>query len=257
MRLLADRRHRRREGAFVVQGIQPVWQAVEAGAAIEALIVAPGLLGRLAAPGCGDGRRAGGRGRPGGQAERRAVRPAFRPRGTDRAGRDRERAAAALQRAARRAALGLRCPARDRQPGQPRARSSGPRTRPGRPGWCWSARHRPVRPGGGEGVDGGPVRPAGGAGREAGEFFAWAADRRRHGGHHLGAGPGSFWDASYPRPLALLLGAEGSGLPGEVLARGDICVRIPMAGTAESLNLAVAAGLLLYEAQRGGGLDPA
>ena len=46
MRLLADRRHRRREGAFVVQGIQPVWQAVEAGAAIEALIVAPGLLGR-------------------------------------------------------------------------------------------------------------------------------------------------------------------------------------------------------------------
>ena len=50
---------------------------------------------------------------------------------------------------------------------------------------------------------------------------------------------------------------EGSGLPGEVLARGDICVRIPMVGTAESLNLAVAAGLLLYEAQRGGGLDPA
>jgi len=46
VRLLADRRHRRREGAFVVQGIQPVWQAVEAGAAIETLIVAPGLLGR-------------------------------------------------------------------------------------------------------------------------------------------------------------------------------------------------------------------
>src|ERR1700758_2498601 len=45
VRLLADRRHRRREGAFVVQGIQPVWQAVEAGAAIETLIVAPGLLG--------------------------------------------------------------------------------------------------------------------------------------------------------------------------------------------------------------------
>src|SRR5207344_3109342 len=49
MRVLADRRHRRREGAFVVRGIQPVWQAVEAGAAIETLIVAPGLLGRSAA----------------------------------------------------------------------------------------------------------------------------------------------------------------------------------------------------------------
>jgi len=57
--------------------------------------------------------------------------------------------------------------------------------------------------------------------------------------------------------MALLLGAEGTGLPGEVLARGDLQVRIPMVGTAESLNLAVAAGLLLYEAQRGGGLDPA
>ena len=67
----------------------------------------------------------------------------------------------------------------------------------------------------------------------------------------------SFWDASYPRPLALLLGGEGAGLPGEVLARGDVSVRIPMVGTAESLNLAVAAGLLLYEVQRGGGLEPA
>ena len=44
VRLLADRRHRRREGAFVVEGIQPVWQAVEAGADIETLIVAPDLL---------------------------------------------------------------------------------------------------------------------------------------------------------------------------------------------------------------------
>src|SRR5215472_18908068 len=44
VRLLADRRQRRREGAFVVRGIQPVWQAVETGADVEALIVAPGLL---------------------------------------------------------------------------------------------------------------------------------------------------------------------------------------------------------------------
>jgi TrmH family RNA methyltransferase len=44
VRLLADRRHRRRESAFVVEGIQPVWQAVEAGAGVEVLIVAPDLL---------------------------------------------------------------------------------------------------------------------------------------------------------------------------------------------------------------------
>ena len=44
MRQLADRKHRRRESAFVVQGIQPVWQAVEAGAEVDILVVAPGLL---------------------------------------------------------------------------------------------------------------------------------------------------------------------------------------------------------------------
>ena len=44
IRLLADRRHRRREGAFLVEGIQPVWRAVEAGWDIEALIVSPELL---------------------------------------------------------------------------------------------------------------------------------------------------------------------------------------------------------------------
>ena len=44
VRLLADRKHRRREAAFVVQGIQPVWQAVEARADIEVIIVAPDLL---------------------------------------------------------------------------------------------------------------------------------------------------------------------------------------------------------------------
>src|SRR5215467_4706639 len=44
VRALTDRKHRRRESAFVVHGIQPVWQAVEAGAGIEVLLVAPELL---------------------------------------------------------------------------------------------------------------------------------------------------------------------------------------------------------------------
>ena len=49
MRLLGDRKHRRRAGAFVVEGIQPVWQAVEAGADVEVLVVAQALLGSRAA----------------------------------------------------------------------------------------------------------------------------------------------------------------------------------------------------------------
>ena len=40
------------------------------------------------------------------------------------------------------------------------------------------------------------------------------------------------------------------GLPADLLDAADLRVAIPMTGTAESLNLAVAAGVLLYEARR-------
>jgi tRNA G18 (ribose-2'-O)-methylase SpoU len=53
-----------------------------------------------------------------------------------------------------------------------------------------------------------------------------------------------------PLPLALLLGSEGTGLPADLLEAADLRVAIPMTGTAESLNLAVAAGILLYEVRR-------
>jgi TrmH family RNA methyltransferase len=82
------------------------------------------------------------------------------------------------------------------------------------------------------------------------EFFAWAAGSGVAVVTTSAKAEVSFWEAAYPRPLALLFGAEGSGLPDEVLAAGDLRVRIPMAGTAESLNLAVAAGLLLYQARK-------
>jgi TrmH family RNA methyltransferase len=52
----------------------------------------------------------------------------------------------------------------------------------------------------------------------------------------------------YPAPRLFLLGSEGRGLTDELIAAGDISVRIPMQGKASSLNLAVAAGILLYAA---------
>jgi TrmH family RNA methyltransferase len=58
------------------------------------------------------------------------------------------------------------------------------------------------------------------------------------------------WDVTYRAPVAVLLGSEGDGLPADLLARGDLTVSIPMTGTAESLNLAVAAALMLYEVRR-------
>lgn len=57
-------------------------------------------------------------------------------------------------------------------------------------------------------------------------------------------------DADYRPPVAIVLGNEGQG-PDPMWASGAATtVRIPLYGRAESLNVAVAAGLLLYEARR-------
>jgi RNA methyltransferase, TrmH family len=52
------------------------------------------------------------------------------------------------------------------------------------------------------------------------------------------------------QPLALVLGNEANGLPAEVLDRVDTLVTIPMPGRSESLNLGMAASILLYEVRR-------
>jgi TrmH family RNA methyltransferase len=51
-------------------------------------------------------------------------------------------------------------------------------------------------------------------------------------------------------PIALFIGGEGPGLPDAVVSRCDDRVTVPMAPSVESLNVAVAAGLLIYEARR-------
>jgi RNA methyltransferase, TrmH family len=51
-------------------------------------------------------------------------------------------------------------------------------------------------------------------------------------------------------PTAFLIGSEGSGLSPELAARCDARVTIPCPGPVESLNAAVAASILLYEASR-------
>jgi len=58
------------------------------------------------------------------------------------------------------------------------------------------------------------------------------------------------WQVDWRRPVALLIGNEGSGLPEEVERSADACVRIPMASSVESLNAAAAAAVLFYEAAR-------
>jgi TrmH family RNA methyltransferase len=56
--------------------------------------------------------------------------------------------------------------------------------------------------------------------------------------------------ADLTRPVALVFGNEAHGLPADLLGDLDGLVTIPMPGRAESLNLGMAAAILLYEAHR-------
>jgi tRNA G18 (ribose-2'-O)-methylase SpoU len=68
----------------------------------------------------------------------------------------------------------------------------------------------------------------------------WGADAR---GEPLD-GPAS------PRRLAIAVGNEGAGLSAPVRERVERLVALPISGEVESLNVAVAAGILLYELGR-------
>ncbi len=88
-----------------------------------------------------------------------------------------------------------------------------------------------------------------------GDFFAW-----------LRAGPGELVGAAlagntidyrahrFTAPSFLFMGNEQSGLPADYAARCDALVKLPMKGSADSLNVAVATAVLLYEAV--GQLEP-
>lgn len=82
------------------------------------------------------------------------------------------------------------------------------------------------------------------------DFLTWAPE---HVTTYAASGYAaeSFWETIYDSPAALLLGNEGAGLPERLLRAADHRVAIPMTGTAESLNLSVAASVLMYEARRG------
>lgn len=57
-------------------------------------------------------------------------------------------------------------------------------------------------------------------------------------------------EADLAMPSCLVMGAEDKGISKEVLKRADVLIRIPMATKFDSLNVSVAAGMILYEAMR-------
>ncbi|RUO79999.1 tRNA (guanosine(18)-2'-O)-methyltransferase TrmH [Idiomarina tyrosinivorans] len=67
---------------------------------------------------------------------------------------------------------------------------------------------------------------------------------------HLSDESVDFRELDYTRPTAILLGQEKYGVTEKALAMADQHVKIPMVGMVQSLNVSVAAAVMLYEAQR-------
>jgi TrmH family RNA methyltransferase len=241
-------KHRREQNAFVVEGIQPVWRAVTSGWPIEVLIADADL-----------------------REDSRA------------AALLQEQQASGLRVVRLRHDLFLRLVARDGSPGlaaivAARPAAIGDLTVSGDS--VFVALHQIANPGN-LGTIIRTVDAAGGAGvilvgdcadpfspaavkasmgslfavgitraRTAGAFFDWVRSQGVTVLATSGNAGDAHWDVSYQPPLAILFGSEGTGLPGDILARAARCVRIPMTGTAESLNIAAAAAIMLYEIRR-------
>jgi RNA methyltransferase, TrmH family len=253
VRLLASRKHRREQGAFVVEGIQPVWRAVAAGWEIEALLVDPGLRPDSAAAAMVAEQEAKG------VRVARLSRELFQRLGS----RDGPAGLAAIVRSRQASLADL-----------PVAEDS-----------VFVALHRIGNPGNlgtivrtadavgaagiiliGDTTD--PFAPAS-VKASMGSIFAvnvvhvpsaepfllWAAANGIQILAASGRADTAHWSRTYRPPLALLLGSEGEGLPAGLLEGADLRIRIPMTGTAESLNVAAAAAVLLYEVRRHDWLD--
>lgn len=76
---------------------------------------------------------------------------------------------------------------------------------------------------------------------KASGFWIYGLDER---------GPVEYDAVTFSTPTAIVLGAEGRGLHEHVKKHCDSLVRIPMAGAVSSLNVSVAAGIVLFEWRR-------
>lgn len=244
-RALQERKGRRKEGCFLVEGGQPVWRAVDLGWEIDTLIVAPELLHHHEARTMVAGLRAGGtrvldvaphvynvlteREHPGGIAaivripQRRLAEIALDP----------DALVVALEHVGNPGNLGTIIRTADAA-GASAVVTIGDATDPYAPAAVKASMGSLFAL---------PVVNATSA-----EFQAWAQGASVVA--TSGAATQEHWNTQYPRPAVLLLGNEGTGLTDELLDFATTTVRIPMTGSAESLNLSAAASIMLYEMVR-------
>lgn len=79
------------------------------------------------------------------------------------------------------------------------------------------------------------------------EFITWKTENKLYVTGAAGSSKTSYHFAHYPRPMVLLMGSERHGLTQSHLDVCDQVVSIPMQGRSDSLNLAMATGIILYE----------
>jgi TrmH family RNA methyltransferase len=247
--LAAGRRHKG-EASLYCEGVQPVWRALEAGADIEALVVAPALVDE-GSPAARLLERAG-------DAGHRVV-PVSSELFRRLSDRDGPSGVAAVVRRAERSLEEL--PVGEdsvvvvlHEVANPGNLGSILRTADaaGAAGVVLSgATADPFSPAAVKASMGSLFNVAIARVPEIDDVFDWAAGAGVTAVTTAEDAAWSYDAVDYPRPLALVFGSEGEGLPPEVLGRGSLAVRIPMVGSASSLNVSVAVGVVLFEVQRG------
>lgn len=247
-RALANRKYRRRENAFAVEGLQPVWRAVASAWRVDTLIVAPALLTNDAAREMVEAQRGLGcpvlsvsadvfahlsqRDGPAGLAAivggSVAGLDGFQPTGPG--------PVVALHEVGNPGNIGTILRSADA------AGAAGL--------LIIGACADPLAPAAVKASMGSvfAVPMAHAAGPE--QLFTWAARSNRAVVAVTGHASDSLWDTDIAPGAVLLLGSEGDGLPDEIARRCAAAVAIPMQGTAESLNLATAASVTVFELSR-------
>ncbi len=82
------------------------------------------------------------------------------------------------------------------------------------------------------------------------EVIAWCRTKRIRTACADAEGDRLYSEVDWRKSVALIVGPESDGLSADEIAAADSVVRIPMQGKTESLNVAVATGIILYEAAR-------